>query len=238
VKITQLHPWDVSPTEAIRTQTELAGQIVREGQIDEANVKLVAGADISVEGKRGRAAVVVLNYPDLEVVEHAVAEVPITFPYVPGLLSFREIPALAEAFAGIESSPDLLVADGQGVAHYRRFGFASHLGLLLDIPTIGCAKSRLCGEYEPVGEEVGSRSPLSDSGELIGMVLRTRHKVHPLFISVGHKISLDDAVAWTLRLNRGFRLPEPTRLADKLAGGRLDLPPSTAKENAEQLSLL
>ncbi len=237
MKITQLHPWNVSPAEAIRTQSELAAQVVRQGHVDEASVKLVAGADISVEGKRGRAAVIVLSYPDLEVVEHAVAEVPITFPYVPGLLAFREIPVLAEAFSKIDSRPDLLLVDGQGIAHFRRFGIACHLGLLLDIPAIGCAKSRLCGEYEPVSEDVGSRSPLSDSGELIGAVLRTRHKVHPLFVSVGHKIALDEAVEWTLRLNRGFRLPEPTRLADKLAGGRLELPPAT-KETAEQLSLL
>lgn len=236
MNVRQLHPWDVSPAEAMRSQRELASQVMREGTLDPSSVRYVAGADISVQGKRGRAAVVVLSYPDLEVAEHAMAEAEVTFPYIPGLLAFREVPILAQAFAQIQGQPDLLVVDGHGYSHFRRFGIACHLGLLLDMPAIGCAKSRLCGEHQPLAEEAGSRTQLWDEGEVIGLVLRSRRCLRPLYVSVGHRLSLDDAADWVLRLCRDHRLPEPTRLADQLAGGRLELA-TAPKDPAEQLSL-
>jgi len=216
-----LHPWDVSPKEAIAIQRELASRVVRRGR--PAGVRRIAGVDCSVDRSRGRAAgaVVVLSYPELDVVELAVAETPLTFPYIPGLLSFRETPVLAEAFRAIAGPIDLLLVDGQGYAHPRRFGLACHLGLLLDLPAIGVAKSRLLGEHRPVGEDAGSRAGLLDKGERIGSVLRTRTGVKPLYVSVGHRISLPEAEAWVLRCCRGYRLPEPARLAHQAAAGRL-----------------
>ncbi|MFQ5880315.1 MAG: deoxyribonuclease V [Dehalococcoidia bacterium] len=236
MRVRQLHPWDASPAEAMRIQGQLARQVVQEGQLDPASVRTVAGADISVAGKRGRAAVVILSYPDLDVVEHAVAEAEVTFPYIPGLLAFREVPILAQAFAQVEAQPGLLVVDGHGYSHFRRFGIACHLGLLLDIPAIGCAKSRLCGEHGPVGDEPDSRAQLVDEGEVIGLLVRTRPGVRPVYASVGHRIALDEAADWVLRLCRGYRLPEPTRLADQLAGGRLAIA-AAPKEPSQQLSL-
>ena len=215
-----LHPWDVSPKEAVAIQRRLASQVVGEGA--PRGVRRIAGADISVDraAGRGTGAVVVLSYPELEVVEVSVEQAPLTFPYVPGLLSFREIPVLREAFARVTGPIDLLLVDGQGLAHPRRFGLACHLGLLLNVPAIGCGKSRLLGEHDMPDEAAGSRADLRDGGELIGSVLRTRDGVKPLFISIGHRIGLAEAEAWVLRCCRGYRLPEPTRLADKAAGGR------------------
>ncbi|MEX1255174.1 MAG: deoxyribonuclease V [Dehalococcoidia bacterium] len=220
-----LHPWDVSPKEAVAIQRELAGRVVRKGRLK--NVRRVAGVDISVDRARGlgTGAVVVLSYPELELVEVAVEQAPLTFPYVPGLLSFREVPVLRAAFLRIAGPIDLLLVDGQGLAHPRRFGLACHLGLLLDVPAIGCAKSRLLGEHAPVDEAAGSRADLVDKGEPIGSVLRTRAGVKPLFISLGHRIGLTEAETWVLRCCRGYRLPEPTRLAHNAAAGRL--PPTT-----------
>jgi deoxyribonuclease V len=160
-----------------------------------------------------------MSYPELALVEHHVIETPVSFPYVPGLLSFREIPALAAAFERLSSTPDLLLVDGQGVAHPRRFGLASHLGLLASIPTIGCAKSRLCGEAADPAPERGSVSDLVDGGERVGVVVRTKDRVKPLYISVGHLISLECAAEWVLRLAPTHRLPEPIRLADRLSKG-------------------
>lgn len=221
MKLRQLHPWDVSPKEAVAIQRELAGQVIRRGTPK--NVRRIAGVDISVDRKRGlgTGAVVVLSYPELEPVEVAVEEAPLTFPYVPGLLSFREVPVLAVALAQVQGPVDLLIVDGQGLAHPRRFGLACHLGLLLDVPAIGVAKSRLIGEHETPGEEAGSRAELIDGGEPIGGVLRTRTGVKPLFVSAGHRVGQAEAEAWVLRCCRGLRLPEPTRLADKAAGGKL-----------------
>ena len=216
-----LHPWDVSPKEAVAIQRELTSLVVRGG--DPRAVRRVAGVDISVDRveKRGTGAVVVLSYPDLEVIETAVAEAPLTFPYVPGLLSFREVPVLREAFHRIAELIDLLLVDGQGYAHPRRFGLACHLGLLLDVPAIGCAKSRLLGEQRgELGAAAGSRADLVDGTELIGSVLRTRDGVSPLYVSIGHCIGLAEAEAWVLRCCRGYRLPEPTRLAHQAAGGK------------------
>jgi deoxyribonuclease V len=187
-------------------------------------VKLVAAADVAFVDRPyrrqpalARAAVVLLSYPDLAVVERHVVEAPVTFPYVPGLLSFRETPALARAFEALKGRPDLLLVDGQGCAHPRRFGLACHLGVLLDLPAIGCAKSRLCGEHGVLPDAAGSRVPLADGDEVIGLVLRTRDGVAPLYVSVGHRIGLNEAAEWVLRLCRGYRLPEPVRLADRLS---------------------
>ena len=220
MKLRDLHPWDVSPKEAIAIQKRLAAQVVREDEpID---VRRVAGVDISVDRGRGvgTGAVVVLSYPGLEIAEVAVAQAPLTFPYVPGLLSFREVPVLRAAFERLSGAIDLLLVDGQGLAHPRRFGLACHLGLLLDVPAIGCAKSRLLGEHDAPDEAAGSRADLLDRGELIGSVLRTRTGVKPLFVSLGHRIGLAAAEEWLLRCCRGYRLPEPTRLAHQAAGGR------------------
>ncbi len=221
MELRDLHPWDVSPKEAIAIQQRLAAQVEREGEPKD--VRRVAGVDISVDRAHGvgTGAVVVLSYPGLEIAEVAVAQAPLTFPYVPGLLSFREVPVLRAAFERLGGAIDLLLVDGQGLAHPRRFGLACHLGLLLDVPAIGCAKSRLLGEHEAPDEAAGSRADLIDRGELIGTVLRTRTGVKPLFISLGHRIGLAAAEEWVLRCCRGYRLPEPTRLAHQAAGGRV-----------------
>ncbi|MGB2694206.1 MAG: deoxyribonuclease V [Dehalococcoidia bacterium] len=223
MKLRDLHRWDVTPKEAIAIQRELASQVVRRGRLR--GVRRIAGVDCSVDrrAQRGTGAVVVLSYPERELVEVAVEEAPLTFPYVPGLLSFREVPILRAAFERVAGPIDLLLVDGQGYAHPRRFGLACHLGLLLDVPAIGVAKSRLCGEHSDLSGEdaVGSRADLVDKGEVIGSVLRTRAGVKPLFVSVGHRLSLDEAEAWVLRSGRGYRLPEPTRIADHAAGGRV-----------------
>lgn len=231
MRIRDLHPWRVSPAEARDIQARLAPRVIAEG--DPEGVRLVAGADIALRGDQGRAAVLLFSYPDLEPVERHVVEVRLAFPYVPGLLAFREIPVLARAFERLERGPDLLLVDGHGYSHPRRFGIACHLGLLLDLPTIGVAKSRLTGEHEPPAAEAGARADLLDVGvqtgdrpvERIGVVLRTRDRVSPVYVSVGHRIGLDAAADWTLRLCRGYRLPEPARLADKLSKGRPLTPP-------------
>jgi len=218
-----LHAWEVSPVQAVEIQRELAGRVSKSGDLE--GVCLVAGVDISVSrtGRMARGAVVVLTYPELRPVECRIVEREIAFPYVPGLLSFRECPVILEACEKLSRIPDLILVDGQGMAHPRRFGIASHLGLLWDKPTIGCAKSRLCGEHGPVGPERGDFAELADEGEVIGVVLRTRTNVKPLYVSVGHKISLDVAIRWVLDCSRGYRLPEPTRLAHLAAGGNLKL---------------
>lgn len=205
-------------------QRVLAPQVVREGA--PGDVRVVAAADIAfVERTRGwrggiaRAAVVLMSYPELALVERHVIEAPVTFPYVPGLLSFREIPALALAFERLSRAPDLLLVDGQGIAHPRRFGIAAHVGLLAGVPTIGCAKSRLCGEAAEPGPERGWTTELVDNGEVIGLVVRTKDRVKPLFVSVGYMIGLSEAADWVLRLAPTHRLPEPIRLADRLSKG-------------------
>ena len=187
------------------------------------NVHFIAGIDVSVNRFRreGTAAVVVIDYPGLEVVEVKTVSGRVDFPYIPGLLSFRECPLVLEACAQLTITPDLFLVDGQGMAHPRRFGIASHLGLLLDAPTIGCAKSRLCGTHDEPHVPRGSQAALTDNGELLGSVLRTKNAVKPVFVSAGYKISLSEAVLWVLRCCRGFRLPEPTRLAHQAAGGHL-----------------
>ncbi len=222
VEFRDLHPWDLSYRDAVALQRELATLVVHEGDLPEHAVHLIAGADIAAgrAGKTGVAAVVVVSYPELEPVEIVVADAPVTVPYIPGLLSFREAPILREAFRRLRSTPDLLIVDGQGYAHPRRFGLACHLGLLLDLPTIGCAKSRLCGVEAPLGPERGSVAPLVDAGEIIGSTVRTQTNVRPVYVSVGHRLSLRACEEWVIRCARTFRLPEPTRLADQAARAR------------------
>lgn len=211
------HPWDLAPAEAIALQRELAGDLELEDRLPE--VRTIAGLDVGLRGDQARAAAVVLSFPGLEVLERAVVERPITFPYIPGLLSFRELPALLEVLARIQQVPDVLMVDGQGYAHPRRLGIACHLGIVLDHPTIGCAKSRLTGQYVEPGARRGDRSPLTADSETIGMVLRTRDGVKPLFVSPGHRVSLATAVDLVLRCCTRYRLPEPTRAAHRLASG-------------------
>jgi len=209
------HPWDLSPQDAVALQQQLARHVERCDRLD--SVTLVAGVDVSVRGDRARAAVVVMRLPELTVVEQSVAERPVTFPYVPGLLSFREAPVILDALARLANTPQVLLVDGQGIAHPRRVGIASHLGILLDHPTVGCAKSRLTGTYADPTPERGSHSALLDGEEMIGAVLRTRHGVKPVFVSIGHRVSLETAVDLVLRCGGGYRLPEPTRRADHVA---------------------
>jgi deoxyribonuclease V len=212
-----LHEWSLKQNEAKALQRELAKRVVREDRLDE--VRYIAGVDMAINEISGmaRAAVVLLSYPALEIVEQHVYEEPLRMPYIPGLLSFREMPCILGAVDLLKQQPELVMVDGQGIAHPRRLGIASHLGLWLDLPTIGCAKSILTGHHVPLSEEVGSWVPLEADGEVIGAVLRTRARVKPMIISLGHRISLETSLRYVLACGREYRLPEPTRLADKLS---------------------
>lgn len=215
-----LHAWDVTPREAIAIQEELRELVIRQNRFGA--LRTVAGVDVGFEqdGKFTRAAVSVLSFPKLETQETIIARRPTSFPYVPGLLSFREVPAILEALSQLKTTPDLLMCDGQGMAHPRRVGLACHLGLLCDLPSIGVGKSRLIGENEQVGQERGQRQPLVDNNELIGMVLRTRTGVKPVFVSIGHRVSLESAVEIVLQCTPKYRLPDPIRQAHHLASMR------------------
>lgn len=223
VKAQNLHHWRVVIPQAIAIQHELAELVSTRDQVSD--IRLVAGVDISARnaGGVGRGAVVVLNYPELKLIESQTAEKTLEFPYVPGLLSFRESPVILAACEKLANIPDLILVDGQGIAHPRRLGLASHLGVLWDKPTIGCAKSRLLGEHDPVGTEQGRFSALLDGEETIGAVLRTRRNSRPLYVSIGHKLSLQAAIRWVLSCCRGYRLPDPTRLAHLAAAGQIPL---------------
>ena len=216
-----LHEWDLQPDAAKRLQESLKGR-VRQACLRR-RVRTVAGVDVGI--RKGTdlatAAAVVLAFPSLELVEVQTATRRVHFPYVPGLLSFRECPALMAALECLRRDPDLILVDGQGRAHPRRFGIACHLGLLADTPTIGCAKSRLCGCHEEPPSHRGAQVPLQEDGKIIGAVVRTRERVKPLFISVGHAIRLDQAVEYVLACGQRYRLPEPARLAHQAAVGTL-----------------
>jgi deoxyribonuclease V len=209
----------VSADEAVAIQQRLSALVAGENGFDPTQVHTIAGVDASYRD-RAYAAVVVLTVPDLEVVEEVVAERETPFPYVPGLLSFREAPAVLDAMEKLTARPDLLMFDGQGVAHPRRLGIASHMGVYLGMPSIGCAKSRLTGRYEEPGPAAGDMAPLMYGREQIGVVLRSKPRTNPLFISIGHLIDLPTAIRFVLQTLRGYRLPEPIRLADRLAGAR------------------
>jgi deoxyribonuclease V len=211
-----MHNWDVSIEEAIAIQERLRPQVQRANGIALDQIRTVAGIDASYHDI-GRAAIVVLSFPELKIIEQATAKRESIFPYTPGLLSFREGPVVLEAMAALKTLPDVLIFDGQGYAHPRRFGLACHLGLVLDRPSIGCAKTRFIGTYQEPGPNKGDRSPLIDQDEVIGMVVRSRAGTNPLYVSIGHKIDLDTAVEVVLRCVRDYRLPETTRAADHLA---------------------
>lgn len=211
------HPWVNNVAEAKAIQEQLRDRVIVSDVLTE--VKYVAGVDIGFEDNYAisKAAVAVLSYPELELVEKAIARIPTVFPYVPGYLSFREIPAILETFPKLTTIPDLILCDGQGFAHPRRLGLACHLGILLDIPTIGVAKSLFIGKHEEVPAEKGSWKPLVDKDETIGVVLRSRTNVKPIYVSIGHKISLPTAIDYVMGCLTKYRLPETTRWADKLA---------------------
>lgn len=224
MKSLELHSWDVTPSEAKEIQLQLRARIELDDRIPE--IRHVAGGDLAMElpgprswkTREGRAiaGIVVYRFPEMEEVERVSAVSPLTFPYVPGLLSFREIPALLAAAEQLQCAPDLIFCDGQGYAHPRRFGLASHLGVLLDLPTIGVAKSVLIGEHSRLAQPAGSTAPLCDpkSGETIGMALRTQTGINPVFVSQGHRVSLDTAVKLTMAVASRYRIPRPTRDAD------------------------
>lgn len=217
MNVPRLHDWSLDYRNAIALQRELAGRVLLVDCLPRP-VRTVAGVDVSYEkhGDLFFAAVVVISFPELELLEEAFAIDRVTFPYVPGLLSFRELPVVLEAFRSLRTIPDIVLVDGQGIAHPRRLGIASHLGLWLDLPTVGCAKSRLCGEYPLPGAARGDQAPLTHNEERIGTVLTTRDRVKPLFVSPGHKTDIAIATEVTLACCRRYRMPEPTRLAHLL----------------------
>jgi deoxyribonuclease V len=213
------HPWELSPAQAIALQNRLRHRVVCEDRLTEP--KYIAGVDVGFEkdGQITRAAVAVLDLPTLNPIEQAVARLPTRFPYIPGLLSFREIPAILQALSQLRRQPDLLLCDGQGLAHPRRFGLACHLGLILDLPSVGVGKSRLIGRHDTVPEEKGGWAPLVDGAEVVGAVLRTRRGVKPIYVSIGHRVSLSTAIDMVLAATTKYKLPETTRAAHRLASG-------------------
>lgn len=213
------HSWPGTAEEAVVLQQQLRSKIVNEDQLEP--IQRVAGVDVGFEagGSITRAAIAVLSWPDLQLLDQAIARRPTTFPYIPGFLSFREIPAILDAFEQLSTSPHLLLCDGQGLAHPRRFGLACHLGLLVNVPSIGVAKSRLVGTHADVPDQRGAWEPLMHRNEVIGAVLRTRSKTKPLYISSGHRISLATAIAFVMGCTTRYRLPETTRWAHRLASG-------------------
>jgi deoxyribonuclease V len=220
LNLTNLHSWDVSPEEAAAIQMSLAGKVVLQAELPE--LRVVAGVDMSATGV-ARAAVVLLSYPHMEVLEVARAEKPLVFPYVPGFLSFREGPAILAAFEKLSRLPDLIFFDGQGIAHPRKFGIASHIGVLLDIPSIGVAKSPLAVSGPEPGPEPGTWTEWANRrGEVVAAAVRTKLRSKPLYISPGHRIDLHTAVRLVLECTRGYRLPEPTRQAHNNAAPSVD----------------
>jgi deoxyribonuclease V len=220
MQIPSLLRWDVSPEEAVQIQRELAQRVCETDVLE--TVRRVAGVDVGLEGpgkETARAAIVVLQFPELVPIAYAIARVPVTFPYIPGLLAFREIPAILHALEKIRIEPDVLIVDGHGRAHPRRLGIASHLGVLLERVTIGCAKSILCGHAAEPPQRVGAWTPLLDGDECVGAAVRTRASASPVYVSVGHRITLSRAIELVLQCCKGYRLPETTRYAHRVAGG-------------------
>ncbi|MBM4462339.1 MAG: deoxyribonuclease V [Chloroflexi bacterium] len=221
MQVLELHSWKVTSTEAKAIQTRLAGMVSQDRSVTPP--KLVAGVDVSKESLDGVAtgAVVVMSYPQLNLVETRVVRQKVTFPYVPGILSFREAPVILAACQQLTTVPDVILVDGQGIAHPRRLGIASHLGLLLNTPSIGCAKSILCGKHGLLEKDTGSFAEMKDGAEVVGVALRTKAGVRPVYISVGHKVDLPTAISVVMNCCRGYRLPEPMRLAHLAASGVL-----------------
>lgn len=212
------HRWDVSPADAIRIQKALRPCTQTQGKIHQP--QLVAGADIALDkgNNIGYAGAIVFTFPHLEEIERQWIAGPITFPYIPGLLTFREGPLLIQLFQKLQHTPDLIFFDGQGLAHPRRMGIATHMGLLLGIPSIGCGKSRLIGTHKQPGPRKGNRAALKHAGETLGVALRTKDNVKPIYLSIGHALELQQATRLTLRCCDGYRIPRPTRLADHFVG--------------------
>jgi deoxyribonuclease V len=231
VKANDLHAWDLSPTEAVALQKRLRDRVTLAPLPDD--VEIVAGADISYDRYSDvlHAGFVLVRLPTLEVVETAGVTLRVTFPYVPGLLSFRETPPLIEAWKRVTTRPDVVMLDGQGLAHPRRFGIACHVGLLFDVPAVGCAKTLLTGKFEPPEETAGSHTPLVHNGETVGAVVRTKDRVQPVYVSPGHLADVPSSVALALRCTSRYRVPEPTRLAhlfvNALRRGETWTPPKT-----------
>jgi deoxyribonuclease V len=217
MKVSGLYGLDLSPPGARRLQEELASRVVTGPALDFTGVRHVAGADVSTQGDMAYATVVVLDFPGLSTVEVQGFEVPLRFPYVPGLLSFRELPSVVGALEKVETDVDALILDAQGIAHPRRMGLASHLGIFLDVPTVGCAKSLLVGSFQEPGREKGSATDLVHRGEVVGKVLRTRDGVSPVYVSVGNGIDLASSVELVLACCTRYRLPETTRQAHNAA---------------------
>lgn len=214
-----LHRWDVSPAEAIQIQQTLVDRLRADESIPPSSIHTVAGVDVSVKDNQSRAAIVVLTFPQLEVVEVATAQIPTPFPYIPGLLSFREGAVILQAYTRLATTPDVLIFDGQGQAHPRRLGIAAHLGLWLGQPTIGCGKTRLIGTHNEPGQVRGDfEQSWNDQGEVIGVVLRTRPHVKPVYVSSGYRCDLDSARKIVLACVTRYRLPEPIRAAHHTAG--------------------
>jgi deoxyribonuclease V len=211
-----LHSWILTPRQAIQLQHQLKTKIQKKLPRHK-RIRTIAGADISWDpaSKQGFAGVIVYDYPRLREIDRAWAQGLAPFPYIPGLLSFREGPLLLTAFQRLQIKPDLIFIDGHGYAHPRRFGIACHMGLWLDTPTIGCGKSRLIGAFKAPAHRHGAHTPLTDKGEAIGSVLRTNQQTNPVFVSIGHQISLNQALRWTLACCDGYRIPKPTREADR-----------------------
>jgi deoxyribonuclease V len=231
--VNKLHNWNLTPAEAARVQAELRDRLVLSW--DDRPIRTIGGVDISIKTESARAAIVVIRYPELTPIEAVLADAPLVFPYIPGLLAFREGPAALAAWNKLENKPDLLMFDGQGIAHPRGIGIAAQMGLWLERPTIGVAKSRLYGRHEEVGPRRGDRADLIDkNGQVIGAVIRSREKTNPLYISPGHLMDVDHAVEFVMACLAGYRLPEPTRWAHKIAGGE-KLPGSEA--DADQPTL-
>ena len=218
MNITHLHDWNITPAAAIQLQNEMAKQVVYDQPIDVNAVRLVAGVDVSVKESTSHAAVVIVRFPELTLVETVTSTMPTPFPYIPGLLSFREGPVLEEAFRKLQNVPDVFIFDGMGRAHPRRIGIATHMGLWLGKPTIGCGKTLLTGKYVEPANERGVYADLIHRNEVIGAILRTRPNVKPVFISVGHLADLPTSIDLVMRCTPKYRLPEPIRLAHNAAG--------------------
>jgi deoxyribonuclease V len=216
MRVRPLHDWDLPPEEAAALQRELRAQLILTW--DDPPIRTIAGVDVGIREERGRCAIVVLSYPALEVLSSLVIEERVTYPYIPGLLTFREGPLILKAWERLTLLPDVVMFDGQGIAHPRGMGIAAHMGLWLEKPTLGVAKSRLWGEHAPVGEALGDLSWLyeKESGATIGAAVRTRPGTRPVYVSPGHRMDLPHAIELTLATCRGYRLPEPLRLAHRL----------------------
>jgi deoxyribonuclease V len=218
MKLKHLHSWDIAPKDAVQLQHRLRDQVIADTPLDLKTIKTVAGVDVSIKNKQAQAAITVLSFPGFDPVETALAQQPARFPYVPGLLSFREGPVLVEAFEKLRRAPDVFLFDGSGYLHPRRIGIACHMGLWLNVPTVANAKNRLCGAHDEVGPRQGDWQPVTHKDEVIGAALRTKARCKPVFVSAGHMSDLPSAIALVMASVTKYRLPEPVRAAHKAAG--------------------